>query len=640
MGASGEVEIGATFAGRYEIRKLLGDGGMGKVLLAADQMLGGELVAIKLLHGDLSNHPKQSQRFLRELQITRRLTHPNIVRTYDFGRAGDQLFITMEYVEGTTLKDKLNVAKLSAHEVVDVLIQLCQGLILIHAEGVIHRDIKPGNVIVTPEGVAKLADFGIARTGLSDLTNHNELVGSAAYLAPEAWAGKPVDGRADIYSLGIMAYELLTGVLPFDAESAPEMMCLHLEASPEPIVTAAPRTPAWLVKVIERCLAKEPEKRFQNCEDLLQALDAGMHGKSIDLESTTPKPVSSIHPTPPPESLIDEALSLESGEVSTVIRRSKEKAKSSGLVCASARLALQKFRGSDEVNLSAPQSTVAERPKAQTASWVALQLRGILLTVVAALALHYFGATVIKPLRLGLTGETPLVEHCGILALSLGVQSFLGSLPILWIALSRVSVAQAALAWLRLGVATSILGAILLSANVLRIDTLAQVLGPQKKESQVAWIARARSGSSIVLPPTLDNLLQAELLSPIGTDYRAAVQFNSPALAPSDKPTLLGRASYYTCMLCFLAALSLSLWCMPTSAQPSVKKLFFRAFAWVGASTAVGLLVLPLLTEILPRKFQFPIDLEIAGSMLNLSIPALGWATLSWLGLAWILRKI
>ena len=288
-----EEQIGGVFADRYELRSLLGDGGMGRVYLAADRMLGGELVALKILHPSLCSDPRYTQRFLREVQVTRRVTHPNVVRTYDIGTFDGRVFFTMEYAEGKTLKEVLSASRVGPAEVCDILQQICQGLSLIHAEGVVHRDLKPGNVILSPEGVVKLTDFGIARTGFSDITGHNEVVGSAAYMAPEAWLGKQIDQRTDIYALGILCYELLTGTLPFDAESPPQMMCLHLQETPAPIRLKASAVPEWLEQIVFRMIQKEPENRFQNVDQILGVLNgAGSPEPETAPESAI---LSSVH---------------------------------------------------------------------------------------------------------------------------------------------------------------------------------------------------------------------------------------------------------------------------------------------------------------------------------------------------------
>ncbi|MBX7136454.1 MAG: serine/threonine protein kinase [Oligoflexia bacterium] len=249
---------------------------MGRVYLAKDTLLENEVVALKVLHGDLSRDEKHSKRFLREVQLARKVSHPNIVRTFDAGTVGGQLYFTMEYAPGQSLKERLQFGALGAAEVCRILIEILGGLGAIHSCGIIHRDLKPANVILGENGSVKIADFGIARNGVSDLTGHNELVGSIAYLAPELWKGREVSNSADLYALGIMAYEMLTGELPFEAEVAATMMCKHLEDKPVPPAERVPGVPGWLNALILKLLEKDPAKRPQSAGELKKLIDSAL----------------------------------------------------------------------------------------------------------------------------------------------------------------------------------------------------------------------------------------------------------------------------------------------------------------------------------------------------------------------------
>jgi len=262
------LPAGYSVANRYKIQSVVGVGGMGVVYLAKDQVLGGEGVALKVLHRDYARKHKYMQRFLREVQLMHRVNHPNVVRTFDVGADGDLVYFTMEYVPGRSLQDLLDSGQFSPQQAISILAQICDGLDAIHKEAIVHRDLKPGNVIIVPKSEVKIADFGLARPEVSSLTSHNEVIGSAAYMAPEIWLGKEVTPAIDIYSLGVLAYELVTGVLPYDSDTPATMMRMHLDNEPVPPIELNEHTPLWLSKLILRLLAKNPADRPDNAAEI------------------------------------------------------------------------------------------------------------------------------------------------------------------------------------------------------------------------------------------------------------------------------------------------------------------------------------------------------------------------------------
>lgn len=275
------------FADRYDVDELLGEGGMGRVFLVRDTLLSGAQVALKVLRREFSQDEKHAARFLREIQTTRQVSHPNVVRTYEAGRAGAVLFFTMEYVEGDSLKEELERnGTLSAAQVESVLLDVCAGLDAIHAAGVIHRDLKPSNVILSEKG-AKIADFGVARPFTSELTAHHEVIGSAEYMAPEQWRGAEIGAAADIYALGVVLYELLVGEVPFRGETPAELMCQHIEAQPVSPAACNAEVPLWLSALVMKMLSKAPESRPQSgaqIRDLVQRRSRS----SVSIEEPTP----------------------------------------------------------------------------------------------------------------------------------------------------------------------------------------------------------------------------------------------------------------------------------------------------------------------------------------------------------------
>ena len=260
------------FAGRYKIGRVLGCGGMGTVYLAQDTVLGGEEVALKILHLDRVADDSHVQRFLREVQLTRRVTHPNVVRTFELGQEGEKLFFTMEVVHGTTLKEYAKTHQLEPHEVARLIAEISKGLHAIHEQGVVHRDLKLSNVMVSENGAVKIADFGVARPEVSDLTCTDEIVGSATHMSPEVWKGNPITAATDLYSLGIMAFELLTRQLPFEAQTCHEMMWKHINATPKHPIELCPELPLWLDQLVVRLLAKDPANRFATAYALVEEI--------------------------------------------------------------------------------------------------------------------------------------------------------------------------------------------------------------------------------------------------------------------------------------------------------------------------------------------------------------------------------
>jgi HAMP domain-containing protein/predicted Ser/Thr protein kinase len=271
---------GALFAGRYDIRGTLGKGGMGVVYRAHDRQLDEE-VALKVLRSDvLRDDPGLLGRFKQEIKLARRITHRNVLRTHDFGESNGTPYISMEYLEGVTLKDLLrNKGALPLGVGLRVAKQACQGLEAAHHGGVVHRDIKPQNMLILPEtGELKIMDFGISRVSemkgaaAAGLTSTGMVMGTPDYMPPEQAQGKTADFRSDIYSLGVVLFEIFTGRLPFDGASAMEVVVAHIQKAPPRPRSFNPAVPAELEMVILRCLEKSPERRYASVEELLAAL--------------------------------------------------------------------------------------------------------------------------------------------------------------------------------------------------------------------------------------------------------------------------------------------------------------------------------------------------------------------------------
>ena len=269
--------------GHYEIRALLGSGGMGDVYRARDLTLQRD-VALKLLPADLAHDPDRLRRFEQEARAASALNHPAIVAVYELGHAGDRPFISMELVEGQTLRALLAGPRLTPRRALHIAAQVADALAKAHAAGIVHRDLKPENLMVSADGYAKILDFGLAKlvdpgeghsrlpTSLNQGTQPGIVMGTVGYMSPEQASGRPVDSRSDQFSLGVVLYELFTGRRAFARPTAPETLSAILNDDPPPFDAAGPATPAPVRWIVERCLAKAPDERYGSTRDLARDL--------------------------------------------------------------------------------------------------------------------------------------------------------------------------------------------------------------------------------------------------------------------------------------------------------------------------------------------------------------------------------
>jgi serine/threonine-protein kinase len=273
--------INTLFDGRYRIIRRLGSGGMANVYLAEDEELG-RRVAIKVLDEKHANDDQFVERFRREAKNAASLSHPNIVSIYDRGEAEGTYYIAMEYIEGRTLKDLIVAhGPLPVDKAVTYARQILGALRFAHRKGIVHRDIKPHNVLVDSDGRLKVTDFGIARAGASQMTEAGSIIGTAQYLSPEQARGAPVDQRSDLYSIGVVLYEMLTGSVPFTGDTPVEIAMKHLSAVPKPPSASRPDVPDDLDLVTVRALAKDPRERFQTAEEMDSELGRVLAGLSV-----------------------------------------------------------------------------------------------------------------------------------------------------------------------------------------------------------------------------------------------------------------------------------------------------------------------------------------------------------------------
>ena len=261
--------VGRVFSNRYEIQRELAQGGMAEVYLAHDRLLD-RAVALKALFPEYAREPSFVERFRREAQAAANLNNANIVGIYDWGQEAGTYFIVMEYVEGRSLRDLIrSESPLDPNQASEIAAEIGSALAFAHRAGVVHRDVKPGNVLLTRAGNVKVTDFGIARAGTSDgLTQTGSVMGTATYFSPEQAQGLAVDGRSDVYSLGVVLYEMVTGVVPFTGDSPVAVAYKHVREEPMAPSQRNPDVPADLEQIILTALAKDPDHRYQTADDM------------------------------------------------------------------------------------------------------------------------------------------------------------------------------------------------------------------------------------------------------------------------------------------------------------------------------------------------------------------------------------
>ena len=266
--AVSDTLIGTVFDGRYRIIRKLGAGGMADVYLAEDQELGRQ-VAIKILNDRHAVDDSFIERFRREAKNAAGLSHPNIVSIYDRGEAEGTYYIAMEFLDGRSLKELIVGRGPAPIKVaIDYARNILAALAAAHKQGIVHRDIKPHNVLIGAEGRLKVTDFGIARSGASQMTEVGSIIGTAQYLSPEQARGAPVDQTSDLYSVGVVLYEMLTGQVPFTGDTPLEIAMKHLSEVPKPPSELRPEVSHDLDSVVLRALAKDPSERYQSAEEM------------------------------------------------------------------------------------------------------------------------------------------------------------------------------------------------------------------------------------------------------------------------------------------------------------------------------------------------------------------------------------
>ncbi len=271
------------FGPRYRVEKTLGEGGMGIVYKALDLQLN-RAVALKLVRSGLADDPQLGERFKQELLLASKVTHKNVLRIHDLGEYGGRQFISMAYIEGEDLHQVLlREGRLSVERAINIARQICAALEAAHAEGVVHRDLKPQNMLLDAAGNIYVTDFGLAKSledGLTGMTRSGEMLGTPRYMAPEQILGKGIDHRVDIYALGLILYEMVSGDVPFRADSTMQLLYNRVHEAPKSPKIHNPDLPDWIVHVIMKCIERDPDKRYQTAAEVLQDLETARAPKS------------------------------------------------------------------------------------------------------------------------------------------------------------------------------------------------------------------------------------------------------------------------------------------------------------------------------------------------------------------------
>jgi len=292
-------ESGAKVADRYEIISEVGKGGFGRVFRAQD-LEAKRSVALKVLNPAIMSEEGVHARFLGELKIAKRVAHPNVIRPFDVLELAGSCVIVMEFVEGQSLKQMIrNEGQFDIQKAKTIISQVCLGLDAAHQVGVVHRDIKPQNILITKNLGVKIVDFGLARhLGGRSISHTGMILGTPDYMSPEQVSGKTVDARSDIYSLGVVMYEMFTGKLPFTGETSVALIMAHLRKPPESPKRLRPELPPWISYMILKAMAKKPSKRFRKSTEILEYMERSIEQTEgvPDEESPTPVPVKTQRP--------------------------------------------------------------------------------------------------------------------------------------------------------------------------------------------------------------------------------------------------------------------------------------------------------------------------------------------------------
>jgi serine/threonine protein kinase len=294
--------IGTVLSGRYRLEAKLGSGGMSTVYLARDTTLD-RPVAVKVMHREMSEQEDQLQRFRQEARAVAKLSHPNVVAVIDAGEDGGYPYIVFEYVKGETLKQRIGrVGALDTQDAIAYAIEVARGLSVAHARNMVHRDIKPQNVLIDEEGRAKLTDFGISRQLEQDgVTATGRVLGTTDYVAPEQAMGHGVDPRSDVYSLGVVLYEMLVGQVPFHADSQVGVAMKHVNEELPDVQRRRPEVSAAVALVVERATAKNPAERYQSIGEMIDDLETALEVEAARAGSATSEATSVLDAVPPPK---------------------------------------------------------------------------------------------------------------------------------------------------------------------------------------------------------------------------------------------------------------------------------------------------------------------------------------------------
>ncbi len=534
------------FAERYKLVRQLGRGGMGAVYLVQDTMLSDELVALKLLHAELCHNEKHSKRFLREVQLTRRVTHPNVVRTFDVGGVNGRPYFTMEFAEGQTLKERLLESALQPIEAARIVREICRGLAAIHEADIIHRDLKPGNVILGANGLVKITDFGVAKPGISDLTGFNEIIGSIPYMAPEVWVGRGVGPRADLYALGVIFYETLTGHLPFEGEAPAELMCKHLETLPVAPIVIRPEVPQWCNDLVLALLEKEQTNRPATAVDLAKMLDFKLDGvgemPATPNKTTAPRGYE-VQDNPTNSHFSQFDVLLEAPPTLDEVMAEEVLRERDNSVLPGAVLSIQKKATSPEDD----SQIEAARGVHNAPIWflVLKTITLVLLPLVLFSALYTLQNGIGKYYWTLVAEKGTFLELCILLLCNFVAYAAVLAAPILVLNSIRRSLTATLTGWFKFSCLVAGLLSMVFAINVLRLEVRSYQLQLEYDRGRFLSAAKA----------SIQNVTEAALLMPQGTAYQSTIKFRYPVLVEATRAELFDYAFYALVIFAYVVAL-------------------------------------------------------------------------------------
>ncbi len=622
------ITVGQNFANRFKIIKCLGVGGMGEVYLATDQLLSNSQIALKFLNQELSKDQKQVDRFLREVLLTRKVSHMNVVKTFDASILDNQLYFVMEYVDGDSLKDVIQDKKIPVLDGINYLKQIAQGLEAIHQAEIIHRDLKPANIMLQTNGQIKIADFGIARPDSSELTSHDEVIGSSHFMSPEAWKGNNITYKTDIYSLGIIAFQIFTGQLPYDGGTSAQIMFKHLEGNVPSARELNPEISAWLNNLILDLLSANPELRPE-LSQVIAILESDGVRKRAATKTNLTVPENIVDPTGYVSESIgrpEELSSIWDPNSNIVSNKNKTLANPNfgkkNLEERTIKGQLKKILGRLTAKKSNSKTSVNSG-----SHWIQFMLfLGI------SGVLWVFAFPIIEPILSSFLGVTnnPTSSSIRLLLNSL-VVSALVAWPILIIDTLFNSITEALKKHLKLMAISFCLVIALTAFYAFRFNSLVD-------GDKIITIKSLLYALQQAHPKVLINLLETGLLLPVASYFEVFKTATLPAFRELQISTTLAIIPFYSCLLIYITAFAYLVRDSFREVYQQFKNLFLLPCLWL---LIYGLeILIYLYLQSINSKLITRVEFDYGLIIFNLSEYQIYCSILNWLSLILLLKFI